>query len=384
VCHGTLSRFDRPTSKIKESSLRPVELGVIRLDVHRRKGAIAVLCALALGNVAIWLLAIAVLRSYALLAGTASLAYTFGLRHALDADHISAIDNVTRKLMQEGKRPLLVGFYFSLGHSTIVVLLSVAIALTAARIQIDFPRMQRVGGLVGTSVSAFFLLAIAGVNLLILRTVFRAFIRVKRGETCDEQNIDEAISQLGILGRIFRPIVRLVDRSWKMYLVGFLFGLGFDTATEIGVLGISAAAATQGLPIWSIVIFPMLFTAGMCLVDTADGILMLGAYGWAYVHPMRRLYYNMTITAVSVLIAAVVGGMEALGILSDQLDLHGRFWDLIANASNHFSLVGIAIVAIFVGAWITSIICYRAFGYHYVELATIGLQPGVKKESLSR
>ena len=343
--------------------------------MHPKKGAIAVLATLAIVNIAIWILAVAVFRNYALLAGTAGLAYTFGLRHALDADHISAIDNVTRKLMQEGKRPLLVGFFFSLGHSTIVVLLSIAIAMTAARIQTDFPQMQRVGGLIGTSVSAFFLLAIAGVNLLILRTVFRAFMRVKRGESYDEQNIDEAMGQLGILGRIFRPIVRLVDRSWKMYFVGFLFGLGFDTATEIGVLGISAAAATQGLPIWSIVIFPLLFTAGMCLVDTADGILMLGAYGWAYVHPMRKLYYNMTITAVSVLIATVVGGVEALGIVSDQLDLHGRFWDLLNKVSDHFSVVGIVIVGIFIFAWITSAICYRAFGYHRLELAGFPVRP---------
>jgi high-affinity nickel-transport protein len=332
------------------------------------KGKIfATLGLLILANLLVWCAALVTFHHFALLLGTATLAYTFGLRHAVDADHISAIDNVTRKLMQEGRRPLLVGFFFSLGHSTIVILLSIGIALTAAHIQSHFPEFQHVGGIIGTSVSALFLLLIAAINLLVLRGVVGAFRRVKRGEPYDEHDLDATLSQLGIMGRIFRPVLRLVDRSWKMYGVGFLFGLGFDTATEVGLLGISAAAATQGLPIWSILLFPLLFTAGMCLIDTADGILMLGAYGWAFVHPVRKLYYNMTITAVSVMIAAMVGGIEVLGMIQDQFNLQGPFWDRIVSLGNHFGAVGLLIIAIFFLSWIASILAYRMLGYDQLE-----------------
>jgi high-affinity nickel-transport protein len=223
--------------------------------------------------------------------------------------------------------------------------------------------------LIGTSVSVFFLLAIAAINLLILRSVARTFARVKQGEAYQEHDIDAAMAQLGIMGRIFRPIVRMVDASWKMYFVGFLFGLGFDTATEVGLLGISAAAAAQGMSIWAILIFPMLFTAGMCLFDTADGILMLEAYGWAYVHPIRKLYYNMTITAASVLVAVVVGGLEVLGIIQDQWDLHNRFWDGINSLGDHFGAIGAGIVGLFVLTWAASALLYYQMGYHRLETA---------------
>jgi high-affinity nickel-transport protein len=337
-----------------------------RLSVKRK--AITTISLLTIANLAIWALALVTFHHFALLLGTAALAYTFGLRHALDADHISAIDNVTRKLMHDGQRPALVGFFFSLGHSTIVVLLSVAIALTASRIQSRFPGMQRVGGLIGTSVSALFLLLIAGINLLVLRGVVRTFGKVKRGEPYDDQDLDAALDQLGIMGRIFRPVLRLIDRSWKMYGVGFLFGLGFDTATEVGLLAIAATSATQGLPIWSILLFPLLFTAGMCLVDTCNGILMLGAYGWAFVHPVRKLYYNMTITTISILIAVVVGGIELLSIFGDQFDLHGFFWDGIGSLSDHFGIIGVIIVLIFIVSWIASALAYRLMGYQKLEL----------------
>jgi nickel/cobalt transporter (NiCoT) family protein len=331
--------------------------------------AFTILALLLAANLLVWTLALATFHHFALLLGSATLAYTFGLRHALDADHISAIDNVTRKLMQDGRRPLLVGFYFSLGHSTIVVLLTIAIAATSARVKSHFPGLERVGGLIGASVSAFFLLAIAGINLLVLHGIAGAFRRVKRGQPLDESDLDATLMQLGLMGRIFRPLLKVVDRGWKMYGVGFLFGLGFDTATEIGLLGISAAAATQGLPIWSILLFPLLFTAGMCLVDTADGILMVGAYGWAFVHPVRKLYYNMTITAVSVLIAVVVGGIEVLGIIGDQFDLHGPFWDGVGSLNDHFGLIGVVIVLIFIASWTASALAYRLMGYEELELS---------------
>src|SRR5450432_2051077 len=332
-----------------------------------KKRAITTLLLLAGANLIIWAMALLMFHHFPGLLWTALLAYNFGLGHALDADHISAIDNVTRKLMQDGKRPLLVGFFFSLGHSTIVILLSLAIALTAVGIESKFPALKHTGGLIGTAVSAGFLLALAGINLLILRNIVRTFSRVKRGEAYEEQCIDATLSELGWIGRVCRPIVRMIDSSWKMYFVGFLFGLGFDTATQVGLLGISAAAGTQGLPVWAILIFPLLFTAGMCVVDTLDGILMLGAYGWAFVHPIRKLYYNMTITGVSVLIALIVGGIEVLNIIGDQMNLHGWFWDSIASLGDHFGIVGAAIIAIFIASWIISVLCYRWMGFNQLE-----------------
>jgi high-affinity nickel-transport protein len=316
-------------------------------------------------NLIVWAAALISFHHYPILLGFSAEAFSLGLAHALDADHISAIDNVTRKLMQEGKRPMLVGFFFSVGHSTIVILLSLVIALTAARIQSRFDGLERLGNVVGTAISALFLFGIALINLLILRGVAQTFRLVKRGEPYVEQDLDGMLSQMGAIGRTVRPVIALVDSSWKMYFVGFLFGLGFDTATQVGLLGIAAAAGTQGVPIWSILIFPLLFTAGMCIVDTADGVLMLGAYGWAFVHPVRKLYYNMTITAVSVFIAVVVGGIEVLSLLSDQLNLHGWFWDRI-NALDFF-WVGVLIICIFVCSWIGSIVAYRLLGYRDFE-----------------
>ncbi len=339
-----------------------------------RDRAIAILSSLVLVNILLWALALLEFHRFPLLLGTATLAYTFGLRHALDADHISAIDNVTRKLMQQGQRPVGVGFFFSLGHSTIVILLSVVIALSASQIQQKFPQMQQIGGLIGTSVSASFLLLIALINLTVLYGVFQAFRKVKRGEPYNEQEVQNTLDQLGFLGRIFRPILKLANKSWKMYLVGFLFGLGFDTATEVGLLGISATTATQGLPIWSILIFPALFTAGMCLVDTADGILMLGAYGWAYVHPIRKLYYNMTITSVSVLVAILVGGIEVLNIIGDRFAFQGPFWNAIGSLGDHFGTIGIAIIVIFIGSWLVSTLIYRTMGYAELELQALPVE----------
>ncbi|MDF5728577.1 MAG: HoxN/HupN/NixA family nickel/cobalt transporter [Rhizonema sp. PD38] len=321
-------------------------------------------------NILVWILAIIAFYRYPVLLGTAVLAYTFGLRHAVDADHIAAIDNVTRKLMQENKRPVAVGFFFSLGHSTVVVAASFAIALTAATIQKDFPSFQKVGGLIGTTVSALFLLVIAAINMVVLWDVYKTFQCVKRGGTYDDQSLDELLNQRGLLGRFFRPLFRLIDSSWKMYPLGLLFGLGFDTATEVGLLGISATQAAKGLSIWSILLFPALFTAGMSLVDTTDGILMLGAYGWAYVKPIRKLYYNLTITLVSVLVAVVVGGIEALSIISDQLELKGPFWDFIGKLSENFGTIGYLIIGIFILSWLLSTIIYKVKKYEELEVTT--------------
>ncbi|MEY2414558.1 MAG: nickel/cobalt transporter (NiCoT) family protein [Acidobacteriaceae bacterium] len=310
-------------------------------------------------NVAAWTWATIAFHNYPVLMGTALLAYGFGLRHAVDADHIAAIDNVTRKLMQEGKRPVAVGLMFSLGHSTIVLLGSAAIAVAALTLQHRMEAARHIGGIVGTSVSVLFLLSIALVNLLVLRSVYRAFVRVRRGEKYVEEDFDMLLGSRGFLSRLFRPMFKIIRRSWHMYPLGFLFGLGFDTATEVGLLGISAVEASKGLPIWSVLVFPTLFAAGMSLVDTTDNILMLGAYGWAFVKPIRKIYYNMTITAVSVVVALVVGGIEALGLVGAQLNLRGAFWDLVAKLNNNFGTLGYLVVGLFAMSWVVSIAIYR-------------------------
>jgi high-affinity nickel-transport protein len=323
---------------------------------------------LLLFNLLAWLWAVIAFRHYPLLLGTAFLAYSFGLRHAVDADHIAAIDNVTRKLMQEGKRPVAVGLMFSFGHSTVVVLGSLAIAAAALKLQQHVDQFRSIGGIVGTLVSTFFLIAIGLANLVILRSVFQTFQSVRRGEPYVEEDLDLLLSSRGLLARIFRPLFAMITTSWHMYPLGLLFGLGFDTATEIGLLGISAAEASRGLPITSILVFPVLFTAGMALIDTTDNILMLGAYGWAYVKPIRKLYYNMTITSVSVLVALVVGGIEALGLLGSQLHLQGRFWDAVGSLNDNFGVLGYSIVALFVMSWIVSIAIYKVRRFEELEI----------------
>jgi high-affinity nickel-transport protein len=326
-------------------------------------------CVLVAANGLAWIWALVAFHHYPVLIGTAFLAYTFGLRHAVDADHIAAIDNVTRKLMQEGKRPVSVGLFFSLGHSTVVVLASVGVAIAASALEGRFNSFKVIGGTIGTLVSAGFLFLVAAANLLILLSVYRTFRQVRRGGALVEEDLDRLLAQRGVLGRVFRPMFRLVARSWHMYPLGFLFGLGFDTATEIGLLGISAAEASRGLPIWSIMVFPALFTAGMTLIDTTDGVLMLGAYGWAFTKPIRKLYYNLTITFVSVLVAVLIGGIEALGLVADQLKLDGPFWRWIGALNDNFGSLGYLIIAIFVGSWIVSIAVYRLGRFDLLEAA---------------
>jgi nickel/cobalt transporter (NiCoT) family protein len=310
-------------------------------------------------NVGAWLWAGIAFHRYPVQLGTAFLAYSFGLRHAVDADHIAAIDNVTRKLMQDGKRPVAVGFMFSLGHSTIVVLGSAAIAGAAVALQHRFDAFRNIAGVIGTLLSAFFLFAIAVVNLIVLQSVYRTFVRVRSGEPYVEEDLNLLLSGRGILARVFCPVFRVIDRSWHMFPLGMLFGLGFDTATEIGLLGVSAAEASKGLPFGAILVFPILFTAGMSLIDTTDNILMLGAYGWAFVKPIRKLYYNITITCISVVVALVVGGIEALGLLAGHFHLQGTFWEGVARLNNNFGTLGFFIVGLFAVSWVVSIAVYR-------------------------
>jgi high-affinity nickel-transport protein len=322
-------------------------------------------------NAVAWLWAIVAFHNYPVLLGTAALAYSFGLRHAFDADHLAAIDNVTRKLMQEGRRPVGVGLFFSLGHSTIVVALTVAIAVATPTLQGRFVMFKSFGAVAGTLVSALFLFAIAIANVIVLVSVWRTFQTVKSGGRFVEEDLNLMLASRGLLGRLFRRVFRLIERSWQMYPIGILFGLGFDTATEVGLLGVSASQASQGLSIWSILVFPALFTAGMTLLDTTDSILMLGAYGWAFIKPIRKLYYNLTITAVSVLIALIVGGLETLNLVGDRLGLieGGGFWGAIGSLNDNFGALGYLIVGVFVAAWAISYVVYRVNGYDEIEVS---------------
>jgi nickel/cobalt transporter (NiCoT) family protein len=328
-------------------------------------GIYALLIAL---NVAAWAWALSAFHAYPVLLGTAFLAYSFGLRHAVDADHIAAIDNVTRKLMQEGKRPVAAGLYFSLGHSTVVVLGSIGVAVTTAAFKPQLEDFHTIGGVIGTAISAAFLLLIAIINAVILFNVYRVFRRVKNGSSVGDDELNLLMAGGGLFARACRSLFRLIGASWHMYPLGFLFGLGFDTATEIGLLGISAAEASNGLSMWSILVFPALFTAGMTLIDTTDSILMVGAYGWAFAKPIRKLYYNLTITFVSVVVAVVVGGVETLGLLADKLDRHGGLWNAVASLNDDFGALGYLIIGIFAVSWIVSILLYRLNGYDRLEL----------------
>ncbi|WBO24385.1 HoxN/HupN/NixA family nickel/cobalt transporter [Sphingomonas abietis] len=320
---------------------------------------VAMYCGLIAANLLVWIWALATFRHQPVLIGTATLAYSLGLRHAVDADHIAAIDNVTRKLMQERKSALSTGLFFSLGHSTVVVLACVGLAMVGNLLHHRLAGLQAIGATFGTAISATFLLAVAAINLTILVAIWRTIQRVRAGEEHLDDSLDALLSGRGLLSRVLNPLYRLIGASWHMYPLGFLFGLGFDTASEIGLLGISAAQASHGAPFWTILIFPALFTAGMSLVDATDSVLMVGAYGWAFVKPVRKLYYNLTMTFLSVVIAIVVGGTEAAGLLADRFGFSGEGRNWIDGVSQRIGTMGLAIVTLFVLSWAVSALTYR-------------------------
>jgi high-affinity nickel-transport protein len=326
-------------------------------DQRAKVGAIYVL--LLAANALVWTWALIALAGRPTLIGTALLAYVLGLRHAVDADHIASIDNVVRKLMAEGKRPFSVGLFFSLGHSLAIALAVAAIAAAAFALENRFREFKSIGSVIGTGASASFLLAIAGINLVILRAVWRCFRRARRGEPVAEQELNLLLSGRGFLARIFRPLFRMVSRSWQMFPIGFLFGLGFDTATEISLFTVAASQASGGMTFGTIMIFPALFTAGMTLLDTTDSVLMVGAYGWAFLNPIRKIWYNLTITAVSVVVALLIGGIEALGLIADKLGLEGAFWGMIGNLNAGVANFGYLVVGIFLASWAVSYLLYR-------------------------
>lgn len=304
-------------------------------------------------NLAIWTLAVAVFHPYPLLLGTALIAYSFGLRHAFDADHIAAIDNTIRKLVATGQRPVGVGLYFSLGHSTVVFLLSAVVATLASfAIHTNYSAFTHVGEVAGTLISAGLLLAIGISNAAILAGVLRALIRVRCGVFFAENQIEQLVTGRGFLARIFRHIFALVGRSWHVYFIGLLFGLGFDTATEIGLIGMSAAEATKGLPLLSIMVFPLLFAAGMALVDSVDSVLMVSTYTPRIATPVWKLTYNAIVTSLSVVTAFGVGGIELAQLLQEKISSAGSQWQWIDTIGRHLGWCGFAIVGIFATLWV--------------------------------
>jgi nickel/cobalt transporter (NiCoT) family protein len=313
-------------------------------------------------NAAAWLWAATAFAGQPVLLGTAFLAYAFGLRHAVDADHIAAIDNATRKLIEAGRRAAGTGLFFSLGHSSVVVLAVLAIALGAARLPAG-AGMAAFGPLaaaIGTGVSAVSLFALAVANSAILVSVCRLFIALKRGgeQPPADGELARLLSRRGLLARLLRGLFRLIAKSWHMFPLGVLFGLGFDTATEIGLLAVSAAQAAKGLPLPAIMVFPALFTAGMVLIDSLDGLMMSGAYRWASADPYRRLYYNLAVTSLSVVVAVAIGGIEVLGLTAAAGSATG-FWAAIGVLNDHFGMVGGAIVVLFALLWLLSALRFR-------------------------
>ncbi|MFE7856730.1 HoxN/HupN/NixA family nickel/cobalt transporter [Streptomyces sp. NPDC057403] len=287
-------------------------------------------------------------------------AYTLGMRHAFDADHIAAIDNTTRKLMGEGKRPLSVGFWFSLGHSSVVfvlaLLLSFGIKAVAGPVRDGGSELHDVTGVIGTTVSGTFLYVIAAINLVILAGIWKVFRQMRSGHF-DEAALEEQLDKRGFMNRLLGRVMKSITKSWQMYPLGLLFGLGFDTATEIALLVLAGSGAASGLPWYAILCLPVLFAAGMSLLDTIDGSFMNFAYGWAFSKPVRKVYYNLTITGLSVAVALLIGTVELLGLLAQKLALHGPFWDRIAVVD--LNVVGFVIVGLFFATWIVALLVWK-------------------------
>ncbi|HEV2639686.1 MAG TPA: HoxN/HupN/NixA family nickel/cobalt transporter [Actinocrinis sp.] len=309
-------------------------------------------------------------------------AYTLGMRHAFDADHIAAIDNTTRKLMSEGKRPLSVGFWFSLGHSSVVFILSLLLSLglkaLVGPVKDDNSSLHHYTGVIGTSVSGAFLYLIAGINVVILWGILKVFRQMRRGDF-DEETLEQHLNNRGLMNRILGRVMRAVTKPWQMYPVGLLFGLGFDTATEVALLVLASTSALAGLPWYAVLALPLLFAAGMSLFDTLDGSFMNFAYGWAFSKPVRKVYYNITITGLSVAVALIIGTVELLGLMSQQLNLTGRFWTDMQNAD--INMLGFVIVGLFFATWLVALGVWR-FG-RIEEKWTAGMSPAAVDLSLA-
>lgn len=324
-------------------------------------------------------------RVYGIFIGLGALSYSLGLRHGVDADHICAIDNTTRKLLQQEKRPYTVGTWFSLGHSTIVFGLLVALVAAADWIRSHVPAFESIGNIVGTGISAGFLYVIAFINLLIFWEVYVIFKKLRAG-TMDNAALEEHLNNRGFMNRYFNFLFKIVNEPWQIYPVGVLFGLGFDTATEVALIAITISTGLAGFPLWMVLILPFMFTCGMVLTDTSDGISMRFAYGWAFLKPIRKVYYNLTMTLISVLVAFVIGTIELLGVIASELGLSGGpfgFWSTMnwlnggvgPGSIDIWGYVGVAIIALFIGCWLVAMAIYRWKGYETKGFGPPGSAP---------
>ncbi len=299
------------------------------------------------------------------LGGLGIVAYVFGLRHGVDADHIAAIDNTTRKLMQDGKKPCTVGMWFSLGHSTVVVALIIGLIFATRAVTTNIPALQSAGAIVGTLVSGSFLWIIGFINAVIVIGIYKIFQTLKQGKL-NQAELDNLLENRGFMNRYFRPLFKLITKPWHIYPVGVLFGLGFDTASEVALIAISVGiGVSTSIPVYYILVLPLLFTCGMVTVDTADGVAMRVAYGWAFLNPIRKIYYNLTVTVISVLVAWAIGTIELLQVLSTELNLTGLFWSWL-NTVN-FEMIGFSIIGIFILSWLVSFGFWRYKKYDKLE-----------------
>ncbi|BFZ60478.1 hypothetical protein YB2330_001514 [Saitoella coloradoensis] len=346
--HRVLAPFDRFLSKVP--GLRALPPSVMHITIL-----------LILVNIVAWVIALLLLRSHPTLLGPATLAYTFGLRHAFDADHITAIDNATRKLVSLGhKSPTTVGTFFSLGHSSVVVVTCIIVSATSAALAEKWGDWQNVGGIIGVSVSCSFLFLMAAGNAVVLVALIRDLRRLRAGRSDKKARIFGG----GLLTRVFGRLFRLIDRPWKMYPLGVLFGLGFDTSTEIALLGIASIQAAKGTSLWLLLVFPMLFTAGMCLIDTVDGAMMFAAYTSPHVaaNPIARTWYSLVLTGMSVVIAVVIGVIQLLSLILNVAEPEGPFWDGVERAGEYYDIIGGAIVGGFVLVVVGSIVVWKIWG----------------------
>jgi nickel/cobalt transporter (NiCoT) family protein len=304
-----------------------------------------------------WALYLHYASDFPALVGLGFVAYMFGLRHAFDADHIAAIDDTVRYMLQKGRRPLGIGFFFSLGHSTIVLCLAVGIAFAAVAVKQQLPELKDIGGLLGATVSGTFLWIIGVLNVLVLMDILGVWKQAKTG-THDHHHLEELLLRRGLINRLFGgPLQKFLNHSWQMYPLGLLFGLGFDTASEVGLLAMTAGASAGNLPTPAVLCLPILFAAGMSLMDTTDGVLMSKAYNWAFLNPLRKIFYNITTTSLSIAVALVIGAIELAQVLISVLNLHGAFYDAIAGLD--FGLLGYLIVGLFLAAWGLSVALWK-------------------------
>ena len=353
---------------LPEPSRRPVAL-----DRTERFEVVALYSAIALGTILAFAVTFAIARTWAIFGGLGVTAFVLGLRHGVDADHIAAIDNTTRKLLQEGHRPLTVGSWFSLGHSTIVVGLVVLLVAATSAIEHQIATFRAIGSVLGTAISGGFLVAIGLLNLLIAVEVYRLFRGLRTG-TLREAELERQLARRGLMARYFGRWFRLIERPWQIYPVGILFGLGFDTASEIALIGLSVTVGVSGtVPLAAVLVLPILFLCGMVLVDTTDGVAMRYAYDWAFAHPLLKVYYNLTLTVISVLVAFVIGGLELIGVLGSELGVGGTLGRAIGQLD--FVTIGYAVVVLFLAVWGGALLLYRWRGYDRWDAVRGGAPP---------